>query len=80
MDFQLNYLIILKTKLKNNPSIKEFISVNLSWNLIQMTKIKRIDRSVLYQEFKGWILNFGENEHDLEIPCLRYLNKDRKIN
>ncbi len=65
--------------MKNNPSIEEIISVTLSCTLIRMTEINRIDRSVLYQEFKEWILNSGENEHHEEILCLRYLNKDKKI-
>ena len=67
-------------KLKNNPSIEEIISVTLSCTLIRMTEINRIDRSVLYQEFKEWIVNSGENEESQEILCLRYLKNDRKIN
>jgi len=66
--------------LKNNPSIEEIISVTLSCTLIRMTEINKIDRSVLYQEFKEWILNSGENEESLEILCLRYLKNDRKTN
>ena len=69
-----------KQKLKNNPSIEEIISVTLSCTLIRMTEINRIDRSVLYQEFKEWIVNSGENEESQEILCLRYLKNDRKIN
>tara|TARA_Y100001968_G_scaffold25212_1_gene19728 strand:+ start:1598 stop:1735 length:138 start_codon:yes stop_codon:yes gene_type:complete len=45
-----------------------------------MTEINKIDRSVLYQEFKEWIVNSGENKQNLEILCLRYLKNDRKIN
>ena len=45
-----------------------------------MTEINRIDRSILYQEFKEWIVNSGENEETEEILCLRYLKNDRKIN
>ena len=45
-----------------------------------MTEINRIDRSVLYQEFKEWIVNSGENEESQEILCLRYLKNDKKIN
>ena len=45
-----------------------------------MTEINKIDRSVLYQEFKEWILNSGENEEDQEILCLRYLKNDRNTN
>ena len=67
-----------KPKLKNSPSIEEIVSVTLSCTLIRMTEINRIDRSVLYQEFKEWILNSGENEERQEILCLRYLNNDRK--
>ena len=67
-------------KLKNNPSIEEIVSVTLSCTLIRMTEINRIDRSVLYQEFKEWIVNSGENEESQEILCLRYLKNDRKTN
>ena len=67
-------------KLKNNPSIEEIVSVTLSCTLIRMTEINRIDRSVLYQEFKEWIENSGENEESQEILCLRYLKNDKKIN
>ena len=70
----------LNQKLKNNPSIEEIVSVTLSCTLIRMTEINRIDRSVLYQEFKEWIVNSGENEESQEILCLRYLKNDRKIN
>ena len=69
-----------KTNLNNNPSIEDIISVTLSCTLIRMTEINRIDRSVLYQEFKEWIVNSGENEQSQEILCLRYLKNDRKIN
>ena len=67
-------------KLKNSPSIEEIVSVTLSCTLIRMTEINKIDRSVLYQEFKEWILNSGENEKSQEILCLRYLKNDRKTN
>ena len=67
-------------KLKNNPSIEDIVSVTLSCILIRMTEINRTDRSVLYQEFKEWIVNSGENEESQEILCLRYLKNDRKIN
>ena len=67
-------------KLKNKPSIEEIVSVTLNCTLIRMTEINRIDRSVLYQEFKEWIVNSGENEESQEILCLRYLKNDRKIN
>ena len=66
--------------MKKSPSIEEIISVTLSCTLIRMTEINRIDRSVLYQEFKEWIVNSGENEQSQEILCLRYLKDDRKIN
>ena len=62
-----------KQKLKNNPSIEEIVSVTLSCTLIRMTEINRIDRSVLYQEFKEWIVNSGENEESQDILCLRRL-------
>ena len=66
--------------MKHDPSVEEIISVTLSCTLIRMTEINRIDRSVLYQEFKEWILNSGENEESQEILCLRYLKNDRKTN
>ena len=66
--------------MKNNPSIEEIISVTLSCTLIRMTEINTTDRSVLYQEFKEWIVNSGQNEQSQEILCLRYLKNDRKIN
>ena len=67
-------------KLKNDLSLEEVISVTLNCMLIRMTEINKIDRSVLYQEFKEWIESSGENEHNQEILCLRYLKNDRKIN
>ena len=45
-----------------------------------MTEIDRIDRSVLYQEFKEWIVNSGQSDQNQEILCLRYLKNDRKTN
>ncbi len=69
-----------KQQLKNNPSVEEIISVTLSCTLIRMTELNRIDRSVLYQEFKEWIVNSGKNEQNQEILCLRYLKNDRKMN
>ena len=44
-----------------------------------MTEINRLDRSVLYQEFKEWITNSDDNDKDQEILCLRYLQNDEKI-
>ena len=44
-----------------------------------MTEVNNTDRSVLYQEFKEWIVNSGENEQSEEILCLRYLKDDKKI-
>ena len=73
----INYL---KPKLKNSPSIEEIVSVTLSCTLIRMTEINRIDRSVLYQEFKEWIVNSGENDQNQEILCLRYLKNESKNN
>ena len=48
--------------------------------LIRMTEINKIDRSVIYQEFKEWIESSGKNERNQEILCLRYLRNDKKIN
>ena len=71
---------MFKTKLKNTPSLEEIISVTLSCTFIRMTEINKVDRGVLYQEFKEWIVNSGENKESQEILCMRYLNNDRKIN
>ena len=67
-------------KLKNTPSIEEIISVTLSCTLIRMTEVNRIDRSVLYQEFKEWIVNSRGDNQNQEILCLRYLKNDQKMN
>ena len=69
-----------KLKLNNDPKIEEIISVTLNCVLIRMTEINRIDRAVLYQEFKEWIAESEENNQKQEILCLRYINNDRKIN
>ena len=66
--------------MKNSPSVEEIVSVTLNCVLIRMTEINRIDRSVLYQEFREWILNSGDNDNNQEILCLRYLKNDRKTN
>ena len=66
--------------MSNSNSLEEIVSVTLNCVLIRMTEINRIDRSVLYQEFKEWIVNSGENEKSQEILCLRYLRNDRKTN
>ena len=50
-----------KEKLKNSPSIEEIVSVTLSCTLIRMTEINKIDISVIYQEFKEWIINSAKN-------------------
>ena len=67
-------------KLKNGPSIEEIISVTLNCMLIRMTEIDKFDRAVLYQEFKEWIIDSAENNHEQEILCLKYLQDDKKIN
>ena len=66
-------------KLKNSPSIDEIITVTLNCILIRMTEINRIDRSVLYQEFKEWIESSGEQEkgEEQEILCLKYLRNNK---
>tara|TARA_Y100001968_G_C18829392_1_gene468362 strand:- start:1 stop:207 length:207 start_codon:yes stop_codon:yes gene_type:complete len=64
-------------QLENEPSVEEMISVTLNCILIRMTEINRVDRSVLYQEFKEWILNSGVNEQNQEILCLRYLKNNK---
>ena len=45
-----------------------------------MTEIDKFDRAVIYQEFKEWIKDSAENNHELEILCLKYLKDDKKIN
>ena len=67
-------------KLKNPPSIDEIITVTLNCILIRMTEINRIDRSVLYQEFKEWIESSGDQEEEQEILCLKYLKNNNKSN
>ena len=78
--YYLIYKKYLIKKLDNEPSVEEIISVTLNCILIRMTEINRVDRSVLYQEFKEWILNSSENNQNQEILCLRYLKNDKKIN
>ena len=65
--------------MKTNPTVEEIISVTLNCILIRMTEINRVDRSVLYQEFKEWIANSDDNNKDQEILCIRYLQNDEKI-
>ena len=65
--------------MKTNPTVEEIISVTLNCILIRMTEINRVDRSVLYQEFKEWITNSDDNDKDQEILCIRYLQNDEKI-
>ena len=66
--------------MKNDHSLEEVISVTLNCMLIRMTEISKVDRSVIYQEFKEWIESSGKNERNQEILCLRYLRNDKKIN
>ena len=65
--------------MKDTPSVEEIITVTLNCLLIRMTEINSIDRSVLYQEFKEWIINSNENDGKQEILCLRYLKNDKKM-
>ena len=67
-------------KLKKIPSVEEIISVTLNCILIRMTEVNKIDRSVLYQEFKEWIVSSDDNNQNQEILCLRYLKNDSEIN
>jgi len=60
-------------KLKTDPSVEEIISVTLNCILIRMTELNKIDRAVIYQEFKEWIVNSEENDQNQEILCIRYL-------
>ena len=62
----------------NNPSVEEIISITLNCVLIRMTEINRVDRSVLYQEFKEWIINSNKEDNNQDILCLRYLRNDNK--
>ena len=63
--------------MNNSPSVEEIVSVTLNCVLIRMTEINRIDRSVLYQEFKEWILDSGEDGKNQEILCMRFLKPDK---
>tara|TARA_B100001113_G_scaffold322986_1_gene293753 strand:+ start:657 stop:794 length:138 start_codon:yes stop_codon:yes gene_type:complete len=45
-----------------------------------MTEVNKNDRSVLYQEFKEWIVSSGDKNQNQEILCLRYLKNDSEIN
>ena len=67
-------------QIKNDTSVKEIISVTRNCILIRITEINRIDRSVLYQEFKEWLINSEEDDKNQEILCLKYLKNDKKIN
>ena len=67
-------------KLKSDPTVEEIITVTLNCLLIRMTEINRVERSVLYQEFKEWIVNSVEKDKQQEILFLRYLKNDEKIN
>ena len=80
LSFQLNWINSVQLKLKNNPSVEEIVSVTLNCVLIRMTEINPVDRSVLYQEFKEWILNSGVDNINQEILCIRYLKNNRKTN
>ena len=66
----------MKAKLKNTPSVEEIISVTLNCILIRMTELDKTNRSVLYQEFKEWIVSSGDSNQNQEILCLRYLKND----
>ena len=70
---------MLEPKLNSKPTVEDIISVTLNCILIRMTEVNTTDRSVLYSEFKEWIVNSGENKKSQEVLCLRYLNNDRKI-
>ena len=63
--------------MKNEPSVEEIISVTINCVVIRMTEINKIDRSVLYQEFKEWIVSSEKSEHNQEILCLKYLKSDK---
>ena len=63
--------------MKSDPSVEEIISVTLNCVLIRMTEINRIDRSVLYQEFKEWIVNSKTSDSNQEVLCLKYLKNDK---
>ena len=44
-----------------------------------MTEINRIDRSVIYQEFKEWIVRSEGNEQNQEIFCFKVFKWWKKI-
>ena len=66
--------------MKKNPTVEEVISVTLNCILIRMTEINKTDRAVLYQEFKEWIEDSGDNDKNQEILCIKYLKNDNDIN
>ncbi len=65
-------------KLKNKPSIDQIIQSTLNYVVIRMTEIDRIDRSFLYQAFREWIINSGDDTKNQDILCLRYLKNEKK--
>ena len=66
--------------MKKEPSIEEIISITINCILIRITEINKIERSVLYEEFKEWIKNPSEKDQEHEVMYLRYLKNDRTIN
>ncbi len=66
--------------MKNKDYVKKSISITLNCILIRMTDLNRIDRSVLYQEFKEWINDYSGNDKCQEILCVRYFKNDRELN
>ena len=60
--------------MNNDSYLEGIISVSLNCVLIRMTKIKNLNRSFLFQEFKESIINSGEKDLSQEILCLKYLN------
>ncbi len=62
--------------MQNDPPVEEIISQTLNGVLIRMTEINNIDRAVLYQEFKEWIIHADEKDFNQEVLCLKLLKND----
>ncbi len=64
--------------MKSDLTVEEIISVTINTILIKMSEIKRVDRSVLYPEFKELIIKSEEIDQSQEVLCLRYFKNDRE--
>ena len=62
----------------NEPSVEEIISLTINCVLIRMTEINNVDRAILYQEFKEWLIHSDEKDFNQEVLCLKLLKNDKK--